>query len=459
MTLLSIFIFTECSDNSDEIQTTYKTDVRTDRVISEYASSDPRHPKLAKALSIFFKRDIVRNAFDSYCRTKQNSVVLLSNYLFDAVLSNSILSNMFLNDLSLASDMSLHQVMNEYLFEYPTLEISFVQNTENDYPDIGQLQNFETVSVYSDITNFPIYVDGVEYGTYLVTDEPTEKTILKIQSSDVFYVWTNNNLNSSNSNNKISDLLTCGELRNYLNEIPYQEGPQKLIGGNVYNNPLSTAKFIEIMQIYNKFNEACGVPDGFPTEGDTELDPRNSCDRDALINRQEQIRDVRGLNGKTILRSCDTWCSYWDKNCTFQVDIYIPTVKDPNTFGVIGSLMKVFSLNEKRLRNGWFIDREIPITEWLYLEGKHGDEWLYNWTGRHRKRGTTSERTISLGLSSEIGFKILKQEVKLKADGSISNKITHANEDCPLGNDISRYCNPLEEQRSIGDIGFKLIEK
>lgn len=216
----------------------------------------------------------------------------------------------------------------------------------------------------------------------------------------------------------------------------------------------------KLEEIYNFFNENCGIPDGFPNSGgDSIVTPRSVCDRDVLRNRPEVIFDVRG-SGKTIFRSCNTWCSYWDSNCTFQVDVFIPTIAaTAGEYTVIGSLMKVFSLNEKRLRNGWNTIKEVPITEWLYLEEKHGDEWQYTWTGRHRKRGQEVETTVSSGFSGKIGFMINKVGVELSPSSNVTQKVKIAFQDCALGNDIARYYNSLPEQKSLGDITFKLTEK
>ncbi len=154
--------------------------------------------------------------------------------------------------------------------------------------------------------------------------------------------------------------------------MPFITSSTKSINGCIYTNPLGETKVLTLEDIYTLFNINCGFPDGFPNNSDPSIEVRNMCDRDILRNKNETIRDVRGINGKTIFRSCDTWCSYWDKNCVFQVDVFIPTkAATAGEYAVLGSIMKVFSLNEKRLRNGWNTEREIPITEWLYLEGKY----------------------------------------------------------------------------------------
>ncbi|MCO6460865.1 MAG: hypothetical protein J5I59_05640 [Saprospiraceae bacterium] len=179
------------------------------------------------------------------------------------------------------------------------------------------------------------------------------------------------------------------------------------------------------------------------------------------MNKKEKVVEVRGNGTKTWLRDCDTWCSYWDKNCLIQVDLFIPVLSsdNPNEYKVLNSQMKVMTLNEKRLRKGWFLNPGTEFTEWLFLEGKHGDEWQYNFTGRHRKRGTTSEFTVQNGLSAKVSFKIGNVGVELSPSNSITNKISRANKDCELGNDIARYCRlSLPEKLSTGTMDVYVTE-
>ncbi len=460
----SILLISSCN-KEDSNTSNVKTEIRNidfsiGRNIKKYVSTDYRHALVAKTISVWFKSSAVRTAFDAHTRAKGNNVILLSDFLYNKILDDVNLRNTYPTSIGTAVSISLCDLINEYLKDYPGLEISFVKESNNEYPDIINDGNFETVSVYSDVDTYPVYKDGNLITSYLASDEPTSKTILKLQTSDIYDVINTNNLATSTSNPKYADLINCEVLRNIINNMPFVASSTKSINGCIYTNPLGETKVLTLDDLYTIFNTNCGFPDGFSNISDPSTEVRSTCDRDALRNEDETIRDVRGINGKTIFRSCDTWCSYWNKNCTFQVDIFIPTkAATAGEYAVLGSIMKVFSLNEKRLRNGWNTEREIPVTEWLYLEGKHGDEWQYTWTGRHRKRGTTSETTISLGLSSKIGFKIDSVTEELGRSASVSNKITRANEDCPLGNDIARYCSPLEEQMHLGDIDFKLDEK
>jgi hypothetical protein len=460
----SILLISSCNkeeSNTSNVKTEiYNRDFSIERNIKKYVSTDYRHALVAKTISVWFKSSTVREAFDAHTRLKGNNVVLLSDFLYNKVLDDVTLANTYPTSIGTAASISLCDLVNEYLKDYPGLEISFIKESNHEYPDIINDGNFETVSVYSDVDTYPIYKDGNLIGTYLASDEPTSKTILKLQTSDIYDVINSYNITISASNPKYADLLNCVSLRNIINNMPFITSSTKSINGCIYTNPLGETKVLTLEDIYTLFNINCGFPDGFPNNSDPSIEVRNMCDRDILRNKNETIRDVRGINGKTIFRSCDTWCSYWDKNCVFQVDVFIPTkAATAGEYAVLGSIMKVFSLNEKRLRNGWNTEREIPITEWLYLEGKHGDEWQYTWTGRHRKRGTTSETTIALGFSGKVGFKIGSANVELGASSNITNKITRSNQDCPLGTDIARYCSPLQEQKHLGDIDFKLDEK
>lgn len=79
----------------------------------------------------------------------------------------------------------------------------------------------------------------------------------------------------------------------------------------------------------------------------------------------------------------------------------------------------------------------LPITEWLYLEGRHGDEWMYTWTGRHHNRGETIETTTESGFSAKVKFKIGDNEVELGPSSKATIKHKIAYEDCFLGSDIA----------------------
>jgi hypothetical protein len=349
------------------------------------------------------------------------------------------------------------------LKDYPGLEISFVKESNNEYPDIINDGNFETVSVYSDVDTYPVYKDGILINSYLASDEPTSKTILKLQTSDIYDVINTNNVATSTSNPKYADLINCEVLRNIINNMPFVASSTKSINGCIYTNPLGETKIFTFESIFTFYNTNCGTfssppPPFYPPNGPSV--PPCDADRDDLVNDRETIIDIKCPNGKDILRSCDKWCSYWNKNCEFQVDIFIPVlVASGQEFTTLGSLKKVFNANEKKLRKKELVTVNIPITEWLFLEGKHGDEWQYTWTGRHRNRGTTSETTIGFAFSSKITFKIDSIGVEVGPSASISHKIERANEDCELGTEIARYCRPLAEFMSLGDIEYHVNEQ
>ncbi len=138
--------------------------------------------------------------------------------------------------------------------------------------------------------------------------------------------------------------------------------------------------------------------------------------------------------------------------------MFIPTKKSDG-FKAFDEVMQVVSLNEKRLRNGWFNKEEVQMFKWKFLEGIHGDEVQYKFTGRHRNRGTVNTNKFKLSLSSTIGFVIDLVKVNIKPEISYEREVKHANEDCDLGTPISYYCDGLPENLIFGDSKFKIEEK
>ena len=465
LVLILAVVFLKLSCGKDEVglskeNLNLKSQNNQGRIINAYTSTDTRHGVVAMTLSIYFKDAEVRFEFDKYCRQKGSSVLLLADFLYNVVLEKPTLINTYDATANLITgSLPLCSLLNNYLADFPGLELSFMEESESEYPSILSVTDFEVVSVYSDIDLYPIYKNGALIGEYKVTDEPTDKIILKLKMLDVFDVLNQNDVTQQNISFKYADLVQCQSLENYLNGINMELISSKLRKGCVINNPLGLTRVVILDSIFDHFNRNCGIPEGFPLTGDNTINPRSTCPRDAIRNGEEEIFDVRGLNGKTIFRDCDVWCSYWDRDCVFQVNVFIPTIASATEFTVLGSIVRVFSLNEKRLRKGWNTFRRIPVTEWLYLEGRHGNEWQYTWTGRHRNRGTESETNVSIGFSSKVGFKIDTITVELGRSLNFSHKVKRANKDCDLGVDIARYCRSIPDLRNLGDIGYRITEK
>ncbi|MDV7398925.1 hypothetical protein RZS08_46385, partial [Arthrospira platensis SPKY1] len=60
---------------------------------------------------------------------------------------------------------------------------------------------------------------------------------------------------------------------------------------------------------------------------------------------------------------------------------------------------------------------------------------------------------------SKITFKVGDVGVEVGPTASISHKILRANKDCELGTEIARYCRPLAEFMSLGDIEYHVNEQ
>lgn len=463
-----VFVFvTSCNKDYENITILSKGDVgfRGDRLVKDFESFDSsRHADIAKVISKLFESPTIRQSFDSLCREANAEVFLLSEFLYNSVLENSILSGVLMDAVNDAGVITISDLFNEYLWDYPGLEISFLDDSAADFPNIAiDNLDFEVVLVYGDADYFPRYIDGIESGNYHVTDEPTDKIILKLKENDRYLISHNSSFDTSNVRNGFSDLLLCEDLKNYMNNKGVMAYGAKIWGGSTLNSPLSGLKVFEIEELFDFFNATCSIPPDLtpplsPPSGPTV--PPCDADRDDMVNGRETIIDIKCPNGKDILRDCDTWCSYWDEKCKFQVDVFIPVLAPSGTeFTTLGSLMKVFSVNEKKLRQKKLVTVNVPITEWLFLEGKHGDEWQYTWTGRHRKRGEASETTIGFAFSAKVTFKVDTLGIELGPSTSMTNKITRANKDCALGVEISRYCRPLPEFMSLGDIEYHVNEQ
>jgi len=437
------------------------------------------HKDMAKVISKYFESQNVRQAFDQFRKVKDNEVVLLADFVYNKVLNDGALTSSLGSTLSTVGNSNLCDFVNVYLTQYPGIEISFLIDVDADYPDIINIAGIETVSIYTNCTNYPIYKNGQNTTSFYTGDDsPTDKVILRLQASGVYEVYKMSSSSSAsqtisstlitqtNASNKFSDLLRCDHVASYVNNISNVSTSTKTVNGCVVTNPLTNVKIVVVDNIYKEWNKECSGSDGFPTNTnpggglDTLIEFRgnDNCDRDVMRNGHETIRDVRCTN-KAILRDCRKWCKYLDERCSFQVDVFIPSVPVGPQFQALEKRQYIFSFNEKRLRRGWFNKEEYPMFKWLYLEERHGDEIQYTWTGRHPKRGTTVKRSFGLSLSSTIGFIVKKVKVELTRKADLKAEVIIAFEDCPLGIVVSTYCAALEEQIYMDDLRFKVTEK
>lgn len=249
--ILFIFLVSCSKEDTNSLNLDNKTELRdrSERIIKQYNSPDSiLHSSVAKTLSVFFKHTEVRTAFDLFTKDKESNVVLLADFLYNKVLNDSILYSKYPvnatnHNNNVIPIISLCDLINDYLQSYPGLEISFQKETEDDFPDIIGEDDFETVSVYTDIDNYPIYKNGIKIGYYSVSDTPTDKTILKLQTFDVYDVLNVSSVNSSSAINKYGDLMnSCELLRLMIYNAPIITNVSLSKFGCVYTNPLGNSK-------------------------------------------------------------------------------------------------------------------------------------------------------------------------------------------------------------------------
>lgn len=443
----------------------------------ELTSDDVRHEQFALGLSQLFKKQTIRGSFQDYLSDNKDETILLADFFFNKVSSRDLAFDDIVNS---SSDEDVYprltcDFLDDYFATYPGIEGAIVDYYDTISVDLSQSQfDFEVFLVFDDVDDAPGFIAGEKTKDYSIEDVPVGN-VLKISMGDYRFVSMGVNAEGDGFRRQFFDLFDCSSMVSFVNNKDFETSQAQQDEACLSVHPLEGLKVTNLDDLLNHFNYNCGYPEGVAppggddgSGGDGPTDPRSDdCDRDAIRNYTETLVDVRSVGGKPILRDCDTWCHRRDKRCIFQVDVLIPT-SSPSAaanegFQVIGSIKKVFSTGERRLWKNWesdgLRDYPLPITEWLYLEGKHGDEWQYSWTGRHRNRGTEVEKKLGISLSSSVGFE--KEGVKIGRENKGESTITvkHANEDCFLGNEIARYCNPLRERKRSGDLYFLLNEQ
>lgn len=442
----------------------------------ELTSDDVRHEQFARGLSQLFKKQVIRSSFQDYQSDKKDETILLADFFFNKVSSEDLAFDELVNSSSVQniSPRLTCDFLDDYFATYPGIEGAFIDYYDTIPVDLSLPQfDFEVFLVFDDKDDAPGFIDGEKTKAYSIEDVPVGN-VLKISMGDYRFVSTGVDAEGDGFRRQFFDLFDCSSLVSFVNNKDFEKSEAQQNESCLSAHPLEGLKVVNLDELLNHFNGHCGYPEGmtppgdFGPGGDGPTDPRSDdCDRDALQNYTETLVDVRSVGGKAILRDCDTWCHRRNKRCIFQVDILIPTAspddEEDEGFEVIGSIKKVFSTGERRLWKNWesdgLRDYPLPITEWLYLEGRHGDEWQYSWTGRHRNRGTEIEQELGVAFGNTVGFEKGGIKIGRENKGSASIKITRANEDCFLGNDIARYCNDLRERKRTGDLYFLLNEQ
>lgn len=463
-----IFFIVGCEKENKSNLTNNHIQVRNSTLggLLDFNNIEPKHQDMAKLLSLYLKEPLVWNDFKSKTNFADSSI-LLGDYFYNNIISSNTLRTAMeskVNSLNNFFDNGDLLQINNYLATFPGIEISIIDDSDNNMIVKGnEIPEFEVVCVYSNSNTYPRFKNGSFVGNYDESESPTNKIIVKLKINDQFFTYDNGAINELVI---LNDLLNYQSVLNFLAAQPQKNASTKLVGSRIFNNPIGGLKVVQIKDIVDFYNANVvwspptysppPPPDSPPTN-----DPCSNGARNLVQNDKERIIELRGNGTKTWLRDCGTWCSYFDKNCLIQVDLYIPVISDQNSseYKVIGTQNKVMTINEKRLRKGWYNNPDLAMTEWLFLEGKHGDEWQYSFMGRHRKRGETEEKTFTVSLSGKITFKLFGQGVDLNPSASSTTKKIKSNKDCELGNDISRYCvSTLPEPLTTGNFTFKVNE-
>lgn len=267
-------------------------ELRSKRTINSFSAADIRHEKVAIVLSDFFENTIVRSAILDYAESINKEVILLADFFYKEVLENEPLITIFNSintDNSENENISLCSLINEYLFDYPNLEVYIYQNYSTvPYPAIRTVNNVETVFFYDDVSSFPIYKAGVSEGIYNLQNEPEDKTIFIIKTMDFYDVLSSSTISQEAANPLYADLLVSKEAIDYINNtIDISPSSKSISGLCIFNNPLSNLKVINLETLFNVYNNDLSLlpaDTSTTTPGPPVIMRGGDCSRDGIKN-------------------------------------------------------------------------------------------------------------------------------------------------------------------------------
>ena len=244
--------------------------------------------------------------------------------------------------------------------------------------------------------------------------------------------------------------------------------------GTSYPNPFLNRFYINdsiLTTLYNtEASNSFYFPPAFPPLGNF-LCPSGLASQRTTFNNsvnREFSHSIKLPMGNAVLELNNDWCAWWNKDCRFMVDLYIPSRFNSTTFEPL-HLTKFFWYHEKSLKKKIFVAprTSAEFGPWYYETSQHGDEWKYNWTGKHRKEGNTTTITLGAELGSTVGFK----DDKTGLSASLTRKInaifqtTRTNKDLFLGGDLVYWCDDILVNNNRGnlysttDVLFHIREK
>ncbi|MEO0899140.1 MAG: hypothetical protein AAFY71_22200 [Bacteroidota bacterium] len=157
------------------------------------------------------------------------------------------------------------------------------------------------------------------------------------------------------------------------------------------------------------------------------------------------------------------FCKWWKRDCSIEVKTDFANKTVDNAGNDIGSPVsepsKFINGRRRDMKNGKIFRCNQDMFQWRYLQGVHGDPYVYNFIGRHHNPGQTTK--FSFNFKPEAEFKLLGIPVNLSV---LSTKIDHSftTADAHLGGDWVYYEDDANGDGSMyttGSISFWVKEK
>lgn len=325
--------------------------------------------------------------------------------------------------------------------------------------------------------NYVFYNCG-QLDNNLTTNESPGFSCCVIQEREGFVSLLSSQINNENYFNdhskvKYLESFVCNTDFVSLNYNPITTNNTLNLCGTSYPNPFLNRYYINDSILTTLYNDEASnsfyFPPAFPPNNNFLCENGLASQRttfNSTVNN-EFSHSIKLPAGNDVLELNHDWCAWWNKNCRFMVDLYIPSRFNSTTYEPL-HLTKFFWYHEKSLKKKIFVAPrdDAQFIPWYYETSQHGDEWKYNWTGKHRKEG--DENTITLGaeLGATLGFKDDKTGLTVglsrKLNAVFSTK--RSNKDLFLGGDLVYWCDDILMNNnrghlySTGDVLFHVRE-
>lgn len=372
--------------------------------------------------------------------------------------------------------LSFEYFINDFISKYPGMSISFpkddmVKNRSNEIYVFSEALHDQL----NPVKNYYFILDGELLIKEVPSDGPNFDVVV-IQEREGYVVLDQARLNDVDYFDDNSRVRHCDNLVSKLSELNLNDKIESLqieVDGQSFNNPFRNLLFITNSDINKAYHESCiDAFLGKQNAGSYRTPPTDCGNGQAPIRdtwntavNDEHSLQIRLPAGNDFLEEGNDWCAWWNTNCRFQIDLYIPTQANSNEFAPIQ--LPYFAYYKENLikTKGWTSpNSELRFTRWFFDNGTHGDEWAYRWMGKHRNGGTETTRVIGGMLSTVLGFKIAGISRDLTQAGNASYTSKYTNIDQLAGAALAYYCdNMFENQHGkpyfASEVQFRLKER